>query len=210
MPQQRRTDLSASAESDESLLAAIQARDAEALIALYDRYGGSAFGLAYHVLGERGPAEAIVQEAFLNVWRRAGSFQSGHGTPRSWLTSIVHTLAVNRRRERVRQELSDARLDDVRPTPEVSADDAAAAVGRSVEAAAVRAALDALPDEQRAAIELAYLGGLTDDEIAERTGASSDVVQSRLRLGLHGLRAHLFPDEGQATVPETTPGAESP
>lgn len=209
MPRQRRTDLSASAASDEALLAAIQARDAAALTALYDRYGRLAFGLASHVLGERGAAEATVQEAFLTVWRRAGGFQSGPTTPRAWLLAIVHTLAVDRRRGRSRPDVGGERLDDERPTQEVSADTAATG-GRSVEPVAVRAALEALPAEQRAAIELAYLGGLTDDEIAERTGTSSDIVRSRLRLGLHGLRGHLFPDEEPAMGPETTPGAESP
>src|SRR5215211_4581650 len=113
MQQRRRTDLELASRDDDALLAAIQARDDEALAALYDRYGRLAFGLAHRLLGERGVAEDVVQEAFLNVWRRAAGFEVGRGSARSWLMSIVHNLAIDRRRGRQRYIWTDVALDDV-------------------------------------------------------------------------------------------------
>jgi RNA polymerase sigma-70 factor (ECF subfamily) len=101
------------ASPDDALLVAIQQRDEAALAALYDRYGRLAYALAYRILGERGAAEDVVQEAFLNVWRRAASFQAGRAGARPWLLSIVHNLAIDRRRGRFRHQLQDQPLDGV-------------------------------------------------------------------------------------------------
>jgi RNA polymerase sigma-70 factor (ECF subfamily) len=175
---------------DGALLTAIQARDPDALGHLYDQYGRLAFALAYRMLGERGVAEDVVQEAFLNVWRRAESFQPGRGSVRSWLLSIVHNLAIDRRRGRYRRELSDLPLEVVDYSLE-DANDPFETVAESLAADQVRAALSALPDDQRQAIELAYFAGLTHHEIAERLDAPLGTVKGRLRLGLRKLRAVL-------------------
>lgn len=176
---------------DDAILAAVQARDAAALAELYDRYGRLAFGLAYRLLGERGAAEDVVQEAFLAVWRRADTFQLGRGSARSWLLAIVHNLAIDRRRGRQRRELTDVQLDDAASLLDTDPDETFALVAEGLEATQIHAALAALPLDQRQAIELAYFGGLTHQEIAERTGAPLGTVKSRLRLGLQKLRALL-------------------
>ncbi|MGH2561351.1 MAG: RNA polymerase sigma factor [Thermomicrobiales bacterium] len=176
---------------DDALLLAVQARDDAALAELYDRYGRLAFGLAYRILGERGVAEDVVQEAFLNVWRRAGSFQTGRGGVRPWLHSIVHNLAIDRRRGRYRRELQDVPIESVTFSLEGSDDDPFVTVAGELDAARIREALTALPADQRQAIELAYFAGLTHQEIAERTETPLGTVKSRLRLGLHKLRAVL-------------------
>src|SRR5262249_35429565 len=124
MQQRRRTDARALTWDDDALLAAIQARDDEALAALYDRYGRLAFGLAYRMLGERGASEDVVQESFLNVWRRAAGFELGRGSARSWLMSIVHNLAIDRRRGRQRRMWTDVALDEVDALLETEEDDA--------------------------------------------------------------------------------------
>jgi RNA polymerase sigma-70 factor (ECF subfamily) len=196
--QRRRTDVEAApwaSSDDDALLAAIQGRDDAALAALYDRYGWLAFGLAYRMLGERGAAEDVVQEAFLNVWRRAVGFQLGRGSARSWLMSIVHNLAVDRRRGRQRHTWTDVALDEVDAALETDADDAFATVAQSIEAERVQAVLRELPEEQREAIVLAYFAGLTHQEIAEETGAPLGTVKSRMRLGLRRMRALLGGDE---------------
>jgi RNA polymerase sigma-70 factor (ECF subfamily) len=195
MQQRRRTDARALSWDDDALLAAIQARDDEALAALYDRYGRLAFGLAYRMLGERGVAEDVVQESFLNVWRRAAGFELGRGSARSWLMSIVHNLAIDRRRGRQRRTWTDVALDEVDALLETEEDDALAVVVQSIEAERVQAVLQALPDEQRQAIVLAYFMGLTHQEIAEQTGAPLGTVKSRMRLGLRRMRALLGSDE---------------
>ncbi len=196
--------------SDEAVLAAIQQRDDAALGELYDRYGRLAFGLAYRILGERGVAEDVVQEAFLSVWRRASSFQAGRGSARSWLMSIVHNAAIDRRRGRYRREQSDVQLDDVAYRVETDADDTFTVVAAGIAADQVRVALDELPLEQRQAIDLAYFGGLTHQEIAERTATPLGTVKSRMRLGLRKLRTLLSEvmadpnDAGAATGPHPT------
>jgi RNA polymerase sigma-70 factor (ECF subfamily) len=176
---------------DEDVLASVQGRDDGAFAELYDRYGRLAFGLAYRILGERGVAEDVVQEAFLAVWRRAGSYRVERGSVRGWLMSIVHNAAIDRRRGRFKREQADVALDDLAFMLETDAEDTFAAVAEGIVAEQVRRALAGLPDEQRQAIELAYFGGLTQQEIATRTGTPLGTVKSRLRLGLHKLRGLL-------------------
>src|SRR5689334_8877526 len=99
-------------ESDDALLAAIRQRDEGAIAILYDRYGRLAFGLAYRVLGDRGAAEDVVQEAFLSAWRRAESFELTRGSARTWLLSIVHHRAIDRLRGTAGRTRQDAPIDD--------------------------------------------------------------------------------------------------
>ncbi len=176
---------------DEGLLAAIQQGDEDALAELYDRYGRLAFGLAYRILGERGTAEDVVQEAYLAVWRRSTSFRADRGSARAWLMSIVHNAAIDRRRGRFKREQEVVPIDDLEFRLESEADDAFAVVSEQIEAEQIRSALGSLPTEQRQAIELAYFGGLTQQEISERTGTPLGTVKSRMRLGLLKLRSLL-------------------
>src|SRR5579864_3689689 len=84
--------------SDEAILAALAQRDLNALEELYDRYGKIAYSLAYRIVGDRGTAEDVLQEAFLSVWRRAGSYRTDKGSARNWLLSIVHHRSIDRLR----------------------------------------------------------------------------------------------------------------
>jgi len=176
---------------DDTLLSAIQGRDQAALAELYDRYGRLALGVAYRILGERGVAEDVVQEAFLNVWRKASGYQSGRGSVRTWLLTIVHNLAIDRRRGRYRRELSDVQIDEVAFGLTTDDEDLFASVSGAIDAAQVQAAIAALPAEQREPIVLAYFGGLTHQEIAARTATPLGTVKSRMRLGLQKLRVAL-------------------
>jgi RNA polymerase sigma factor (sigma-70 family) len=191
MQQRRRTDASAHSWGDDALLAAIQARNDAALAALYDRYGRPAFGLASGILGERGVAEEVVREAFLTIWRRAGEFQPGRGSVRSWLMSIIHRLAIDRRRGRQGRAWTDGALDNVATSLESDADGAYTVVTQAITAERVQTVLGDLPEEQRQAIVMAYFDGMTHQEIARETGTPLGTVKSRMRLGLRRMRALL-------------------
>lgn len=175
--------------TDGELLARIAARDDTALGVLYDRYGGLAFGLAYRVLRDRSQAEDVVQEAFLSVWRRAATFDAGKGSARGWLMSVVHNASIDRRRGRFRHQQDEVDIED--HAWRLADDDVWDDVSRTLDREQVRRALDEIPKEQRETLELAYFGGLTQAEIAERTGEPLGTVKSRARLGLRRLEGLL-------------------
>ncbi len=173
-------------DGDEAQLAAIGRDDEAAIAALYDRYGGLAYGLAYRVLGERGAAEDVVQDAFLSVWRRAASFQPGRGSVRTWLLSIVHHRAIDRLRGTSGRTRRDAPLDDLDRVVQV--DDPWREVEVGVQRDVLRRGLSSLPEAQRRTIELAYFGGHTQQEIAAMMEVPVGTVKGRMRIGLHKLR----------------------
>ncbi len=164
--------------------------DLGALERLYEQYGAMAFSIAYRITGDRGAAEDVVQEAFLGAWRNAARYVDGRGTVRTWFLSIVHHRAIDAiRRRRPTSELpeSETSLPATLTLPDTWAD-----VAVRLDQAAVQLALERISAVQREAIELAYFGGLTQTEIAERTGVPLGTVKGRLRLGLEGLRAAML------------------
>ncbi len=179
--------------SDEDLLRAVAAGQAEALATLYDRYSRSAYGLALRLTGSPEQAEEVVQEAFWRVWRGAGSFKPDRSKPVTWLLSIVHHQAIDqiRRQRRRPEETHDLTL--IGETAD-AAPDPAESVWRREQRHLILTALTALPPLQREAIELAYFGGLSQSAIAQRQQAPISTVKTRLQLGLkklsETLRAH--------------------
>jgi RNA polymerase sigma-70 factor, ECF subfamily len=175
---------------DEAVLAAVAAGQAEALGALYDRYGRLAFAVAYRVLDDPTAAEDAVQDAFLAVWRRAGSYRPERGSVRGWLLAVVRHAAIDRRRGRhARARQEDSVELEAERLP--ATDDPSATTLAALEAERVRAAVRALPPEQRRVVELAYDGGLTHVEIAARIGVPLGTVKGRMRLALAKLRLSL-------------------
>jgi RNA polymerase sigma-70 factor (ECF subfamily) len=174
--------------TDDQLIAAIQARDMQALEQLFDRYRVLAYSLAFRLLNDAGEAEDVVQESFLNVWRAAGTFRSGRGGARAWLMSIVHHRAIDKLRGRGSRPLTTP-LDDA--VPVASQSDVWADVSQRLTGSEVRAALDSLPPDQRESIELAYFGGYSQSEIAGRLNVPLGTIKGRMRLGLHRLRSLL-------------------
>jgi RNA polymerase sigma-70 factor (ECF subfamily) len=168
--------------------------DLGALDLLYEQYGAMAFSIAYRITGDRSAAEDVVQDAFLGAWRNAGRYAGARGSVRTWLLSIVHHRAIDAiRRRRPTVELPDSEtiLPDTLTLPDAWGD-----VELRLDREAVQVALTRISDVQREAIELAYFGGLTQTEIAERTGVPLGTVKGRLRLGLQGMRAALLPLDG--------------
>ena len=172
--------------SDEQVLEAVGRGDDDALGVLYDRFGRLAFRLAFRILRDRALAEDAVQEAFLAVWRSADAYKRERAKPSTWLLTVVHRRAV----DIVRREQS-RRGEPLEVAPEPSAGPADEDVVLRDRRAAVQAALTELPGEQRQAIELAYYGGLTQSELAERLGVPLGTVKSRMFAGLGRLRELL-------------------
>jgi RNA polymerase sigma-70 factor (ECF subfamily) len=157
------------------------------MASLYDAYGALAYGVAVRSLGRTAEAEDVVQEAFLALWRQAARLDPARGV-RSYLLTIVHNKAVDRvRRSARRPELV---LEGDAPHQAQAADPvefAEALENREM----VRTALSSLPEEQRQAVEMAYFGGLTTSEVAERLRIPVGTVKSRLRLALGHMRRAL-------------------
>jgi RNA polymerase sigma-70 factor (ECF subfamily) len=181
-------------DADRAALARVTAGQLDALQELYDRYRVMAYSIALRITSDAALAEDVVQDAFLGVWRNASRYVEGRGSVKTWLLSIVHHRAVDAvRRRRPTTDLPER--EDV-PPPALTLPDVWPEVAADLDRAAIAAALATLSDVQREAIELAYWGGLTQQEIAERTGTPLGTVKSRVRLGLLALRRALIGDEG--------------
>jgi len=176
---------------DTALVALIARRDEGALGALYDRYSRLAFSLAVRVVGDRALAEEITADSFVNVWRASGSYSAERGRFVSWLMSVVRHRAIDElRRLNVRPEGSAVELNEaLLTTPHPDGVDDTLEAHRRQEL--VRSALANLPAPQREALELAYFGGLTQQEIAEKTGTPLGTIKTRMRLGLLKMREEL-------------------
>jgi RNA polymerase sigma-70 factor (ECF subfamily) len=172
--------------SDEALVALLARGDEGALAELYDRFGAVAFGLALRVVRDAALAEDAVQEAFLTVWRTASRFVAERGKARTWILTLVHRRAVDVvRREQTR------RTDPLKEQPESGGRTAEEEAWLRLERTRVQEALKRLPDQQREAIELAYYGGFTQSELADRLGEPLGTVKSRMFTGLSRLRELL-------------------
>ena len=181
--------LGGKAGDDAVLVARIARGDATALGELYDRYGRTVFGVLYRLLGTPEPAEEVAQDAFHAVWRRAATYQPDRGSVRTWLLAIARNAAIDWRRTKGRRIEREATIDEaVELVEDTRVEDRVIA---SLSAERVRAAVALLPDEQRVALSLAFWSGLSQSEIAARTGTPLGTVKSRVRLGLSKLRDRL-------------------
>src|SRR5438094_865151 len=172
------------------LAAGLAAGNHEALAELYDRYAGLAYGVAMRVLGDPARAEDAVQDAFMNVWRRASSFDPERGSLRAWLLTSVRNRCIDYLRGRGSHERQEQEL-----LPEVvssqSASDPWREVALSLERTAVRDAMASLPSEQRQVVEMAYFGGYSQAEIADLTRVALGTVKGRMRLALEKMSSYL-------------------
>jgi RNA polymerase sigma-70 factor (ECF subfamily) len=184
--------------SDEALVALVARGDESALAELYDRVGRVAYGIAFRVLRDDRLAEDAVQEGFLAAWRSAATFRADRAKASTWIVTLVHRRAVDivRRETRRRAEPLET---ETRPDPVDPIGSAADAAWLGFERDRVQAALRALPDAQREAIELAYYGGYSQSELAERLGLPLGTIKSRMFAGLARLRELLDDAESEGS-----------
>jgi RNA polymerase sigma-70 factor (ECF subfamily) len=175
-------------DDDTELLKAIAAKDEAALALLYDRYRVILFGLLMRILNNREEAEDVLQEVFLQVWRKARDFDEKRGRPFTWLVTLGRSRGIDRLRTlSARERVAEAGAREA--AEEIS--DAATDAFKSEQRGLVTTALAQLPDEQKRPIMLAYFDGLSQSEIATRLGAPLGTVKTRMRSGLMKLRELL-------------------
>ena len=157
---------------------------------LYDRYSALAYGVAMRMLGDPARAEDAVQDAFVNVWTRASTFDAARGPLRAWLLTSVRNRCIDYLRGRGSRERREDELNadaDYAQSPS----DPWREVALSLERAAVRDAMSSLPPEQRQVVEMAYFGGYSHTEIADMTRVPLGTVKGRIRLALEKMSSYL-------------------
>ncbi|HZU67657.1 MAG TPA: sigma-70 family RNA polymerase sigma factor [Ktedonobacteraceae bacterium] len=178
--------------ADQALISAMCNREEWALELLYDRYHRYAYSLAYRVVQDANIAEDIVQEAFLAIWRKAGSYEAQQGNVRSWLQAIVHHRAIDKVREaRHRSQQWVPLQTENEQDPPGEQPDVWEEAWQDEQHRIIRTVLDQIPPEQRQVIELAYFGGYTHAEIAEQWNIPLGTVKGRMRLGLQKMKCLL-------------------
>jgi len=175
--------------SDAALVVAIGRYRQSALAEVYRRHAGAVFGLAKRLLNDHSRAEEVVQEVFVRFWNDPNRFDPDRGSLRSFLLATTHGRSVDMIRSdaaRRRREERDARQQQAEAGYDIAHE-----VWDIAMAGHVRQAMEALQSGERAAIELAYFGGLTYKEAAAQLGQPEGTVKSRIRAGLKKLRAEL-------------------
>lgn len=181
---------------DAAMMRRVAAGDDSALAAIYDRYAGLVHGVARRMLGTPAAAD-VCQEVFVALWRHPERFEPQRGSLPSYLATIAHRRCIDELRRSGRREANEARA--VEPTR--PADEPETLGLQRWTAAAVRRALELLPDQQRRVIELAYFQGLSFREVATATGVSEGTAKSRLRLARERLALALFDLAPTPTAP---------
>lgn len=174
----------------DALVGRVARGDASAFEALYDELSSAVFGLARRVVRDPARAEDVTQEVFLEVWRKAGRFDSALGKAKTWVMTIAHRRAV----DAVRRSESQKRQDTKAAPDEVSHDEPADRVIASEEHGAVRECMETLTDLQLESVRLAYFNGYTYNEVATLLDKPLPTIKTRMRDGLIRLRDCL---EGQ-------------
>lgn len=182
-----RSDDAAGAAADLDAMARMARGDQAALAHLYDRHATAVYSLALRVVRRQEDAEDVTQQVFTQAWRSSARYDQSRGVVAAWLLMMARSRAIDclRRRNPARDGISDderlAAIPDPGPSVEY-------VVATNEQVERVRTAIDALPAEQRLAVELAYYDGLTQSEIAARTATPLGTVKTRVRSALQTLR----------------------
>jgi RNA polymerase sigma-70 factor (ECF subfamily) len=172
-------------DADDELLVGVARGDARSLESLYKQFGRSVYSLALGILKDSRGAEEVTQEVFLSVWRSAREFDPKRGKARTWILSLAHHKrvdALRRQRLRVTEPLAESLADE---------QDVAEKALQAVDGTRVHEALRALPATQREVLALAYYGGFTQREIANKLSLPLGTVKTRMRDGFIRLRDKL-------------------
>ena len=175
--------------ADEDLISLTDGGNTQAFAALYDRHSKVAYSLAYRMMGERQAAEDLVQEAFLKMWRAAGSYRVERASVRTWILSIVRNRGIDELRSTASRRRTRDKVEVQTPTSQPS--EAFGETWRNSQGEQVREALRGLPPDQLKVLELAYFSGYTQAEIAELLDLPLGTVKGRVRLGMKKIREHF-------------------
>ena len=181
---------------DQALMERLTYRDLTAFRTLYNRYSSLVYSASLRVLRDAGLAEDMVQEIFLRIWRKPESYVATRGKFATWLTSVTRNRAVDAiqsRNRRYRHETASPEEQEW-DVPGDERDDPALTAEMSDQRRMILAALSGLPAEQRRVIQLAYFGGLTQQEISDKLDQPLGTVKTRIRLGMQKLKAALSPE----------------
>jgi RNA polymerase sigma-70 factor (ECF subfamily) len=175
----------AKAAEDAALLGKVEHGDQDAMGLLFDRYSGIVYSVALRVLKDTAQAEDVVQDIFIQIWKKPGSFISGRGSLGAWLVVVARNRAIDSlRRRRPTDSIEDVVL--------AASTDLGADAERNMLMEKVRVYIHQLPAEQRKSVEMAYFEGLSHSEIAEKTGDPLGTVKTRIRLALITLRRAML------------------
>jgi RNA polymerase sigma-70 factor (ECF subfamily) len=176
------------------LLGDVARGDRDAFTRFYDRHAALVHTFALRILRDRGEAEEVVQDVFLQVWRQAASYTTDRGTPEAWLITLTRSRGIDKLRSRRRRDEMVRPADNPDRLPESAVQESAA--GPAEARATLGGVLADLPAAQRSVLELAYFDGLTQSEIAARLGEPLGTVKTRMRSGLERLRGALAAGSG--------------
>jgi RNA polymerase sigma-70 factor (ECF subfamily) len=182
--------------ADREILARVVSGDQPAFRELYDRLSGPLYSLAVRMLGDTGEAQDVLQDVFLQIWRRAATYDAEQSSVFSWSVLLARSRVIDRlrargRRLRVVVSSTDDKESQRRIADASTAESAADTAHRNEEAGRVRSILNQLPEEQREAIELAFFSDLTHNEIATQLGQPLGTIKARIRRGLLKLRERI-------------------
>lgn len=164
-----------------ALIQRIRSGDESAMGDMYDRYSGIVYGVALRVLGNTTAAEDVLQEVFLQLWRKPQSFDANRGRLGPWLAVIARNRAIDHLRKRQPEE----DIEDLPISTGVNLEDEAA---QRQAVTKIRGVLSQLPQDQRRALEMAFFEGMTHTEIAAKTGEPLGTIKTRIRTGLLAVR----------------------
>jgi RNA polymerase sigma-70 factor (ECF subfamily) len=181
-----KTPVTADSASAVHLIQQVAKQDREAFSELYDRFSTLVFTLAMRMLKARSDAEDLLQEVFVQVWRQAQGYSAERGSPEAWLVNIARSRAIDKIRSIRRMGRSFVLTND--PARGESGESAESSVGKSQVQMSMNSALANLSEAQLKVLELAYLDGLTQTEIAERLAEPLSTVKTRMRSGIQRLR----------------------
>ena len=166
---------------ERELIAGMRGGREAAMAQLYDRYSSIVYSVALRVLGDTGAAEDVLQDIFMQLWRKPDSFDANRGSLAAWLAVIARHRAI----DALRKRKPETNVTEVVIALDFDLEEEA---GRRMAIEKVRSALAGMPAEQRMAVELAFFEGLTHSEVAAKTGEPLGTVKTRIRSALQALR----------------------
>ena len=195
-------------DEDQHLMRSFASRDPGAADTLYRRFAGRIYGLGLVMLGNDAAAQDLVQDTFVKLWRNADRYDRSRGKLETWVLLMARSLAIDAIRRRVLEVRTLEHVEKPLEADQAPGPDDEAVTRDLTERA--RRAMSSLPPEQRAALELAYLGGKTSTEISDLEGIPVGTAKTRIRAALLRLRESMAaehePDDERASDPEEGPG----